>query len=265
MIACRTIAVKNLVTPSKLPGVDAVINPYVGCPHRCVYCYAEFMQRFSGHCEAWGDFLDIKQDWPALSPAKLAGKRLVMSSVTDPYNAFERRYGVTRRILEQLQDCAVHLTIITKSDLVLRDIDLIARLPNAEVALSLNSLDDAFRRRFEPRAPQATRRLAALRRLHDAGIRTILFMSPIFPGITDWRALLDAAAGTISESWFENLNLRNGAHRPVARAIGRYYPALIPLYRRLYRDGNPTYWPHLARLIGQYGEQHRLACRILFH
>ncbi|WAV92033.1 radical SAM protein [Oxalobacter aliiformigenes] len=265
MIVRRIVPVKSLVAPSKLPGTDFVINPYIGCPHQCVYCYAEFMKRFTNHTEDWGDFLDIKRAEKPIDIRKLAGKRIVISSVTDPYNAFEKRYQVTRHILEQLQNAHAAITIITKSDLILRDIDLIGRLENAKVAISLNSLDDTFRRRFEPRAPDASRRLSALRRLHEAGIRTILFMSPIFPGITRFADILDASQAFTGEYWFENLNLDNMARNRVARAIGQYYPELVPLYRTLYREGDRTWWKRLARDIETHCRQHGMAFRNLFH
>lgn len=265
MIACRTVRVKNLLTPSKLPGVDYVINPYVGCPHKCLYCYAEFMKRFSDHTEDWGDFTDVKIPDTPIPLRRLTGKRLVISSVTDPYNAFEKRHGITRSVLEQLAGVPVAITLITKSDLIVRDMELIAGLENAEVAFSLNSLDDAFRRLFEPRAPDVKRRLAAMRRLHEAGIRTILFMSPIFPGITDFAAIIRASSAFTDEYWFENLNLDNLAHNRVARAIGRHYPELVPLYRAIYRDSDKTFWNELAHDIAGYCTQHGIAFRDLFH
>ena len=239
MIVRRIVPVKSFVAPSKLPGTDFVINPYIGCPHQCVYCYAEFMKRFTNHTEDWGDFLDIKRAEKPIDIRKLAGKRIVISSVTDPYNAFEKRYQVTRHILEQLQNAHAAITIITKSDLILRDIDLIGRLENAEVAISLNSLDDTF--------------------------RTILFMSPIFPGITRFADILDASQAFTGEYWFENLNLDNMARNRVARAIGRYYPELVPLYRTLYREGDRTWWKRLARDIETHCRQHGMAFRNLFH
>ncbi len=265
MIACKTVPARSLIAPSKLPGTDFVINPYIGCPHKCLYCYAEFMKRFTNHTEEWGDFLDVKQAMKPLDIRKLAGKHIVISSVTDPYNAFEKRYNATRQILEQLCSAHAAITIITKSDLVLRDIDLISRLENAKVAVSLNSLDDIFRRRFEPRAPDASRRLLALRRLHEAGIRTILFMSPIFPGITRFTDILDASLAFTGEYWFENLNLDNLARNRVARAIGRYYPELVPLYRTIYREGDRTYWNMLSRDIDTHCRQHSIVFRNLFH
>ncbi len=265
MIARQIVPVKSWITPSKLPGVDFVINPYVGCPHKCLYCYAAFMKTFTNHSEDWGDFLDVKHGDKPLSTKRLDGKRIVISSVTDPYNAFEKPYRVTRQILEQLQGCQADITIITKSDLILRDIDLIGQFENVEVAFSLNSLDDDFRRHFEPRAPTATRRLDALRQIHEAGIKTVLFMSPIFPGITDFREIVDASRQWADTYWFENLNLNNTARNPVARAIGQYYPELIPVYRTIYRDGDKSYWYRLMEDIETYCIENSISYRNVFH
>ncbi|WP_462370173.1 radical SAM protein [Oxalobacter formigenes] len=265
MIATKTIPVKNWITPSKLPGVDVVINPYVGCPHKCVYCYAGFMKTFTNHEEDWGDFLDVKHCDKPVSTKQLAGKNVVISSVTDPYNAFEKQYRVTRHLLEQLQECRANITIITKSDLILRDIDLISQLENVEVALSVNSFDDTFRRHFEPRAPTSKRRIDALRQLHVAGIKTVLFMSPIFPGITDFREIVKATRAWVDTYWFENLNLKNTARNQVARAIGQHYPGLIPLYRTIYRDGDKTYWYRLIDEIENYCTEKDIPFRNVFH
>lgn len=265
MIARKTIPVKNWITPSKLPGVDVVINPYVGCPHKCLYCYAEFMKTFTNHAEDWGDFLDVKQCDKPVPTHRLDGKSIVISSVTDPYNAFEKRYRVTRQILEQLQGSRAHITLITKSDLILRDIDLISRFENVEVAFSLNSLDDTFRRHFELRAPTAARRLDALRQIHEAGINTTLFMSPIFPGITDFREIIEASRTWVDTYWFENLNLNNSARNKVARAIGRHYPELVPLYRTIYREGDKSYWYRLMEEIDAFCSERGINYRHVFH
>src|SRR5699024_2195827 len=122
----QEIEVKSYLTKSKLPESDYVINPYVGCPHGCKYCYAEFMKRFTSHNENWGGFLDVKKCDSKINSRILSGKRVFLSSVTDCYNPFERRYGVTRKILEQLigVDCVINIS--TKSSLILRDVDLLS-------------------------------------------------------------------------------------------------------------------------------------------
>jgi hypothetical protein len=125
-------------------------------------------------------------------PEKYAGKEFFFGSVTDPYNPQEETYRRTRTLLEQLQGkCdGIKISIQTKSDLVLRDIDLIKTFPNARVGFSINTLDESFKNDMD-RAVSIERRLAAMKKLHDEGVRTTCFISPIFPGITDVPAIID--------------------------------------------------------------------------
>ena len=179
----KEVAVKDLVTKSNLPASDYVINPYVGCPHGCRYCYACFMKRFTNHGEAWGSFIDIKRCDKPISKKKLQGKSVFLSSVTDCYNPFEEKYRNTRKILEQLISINCELNISTKSHLILRDIDLLKQCNNLKVSVSVNTLDEQFKNDMD-HASSIMKRLETLEILHQNGIYTVLFMSPIFPGIT---------------------------------------------------------------------------------
>lgn len=114
----------GLILLSELYGVT-IDNPYVGCTHACKYCYARFMKRFSGHTEKWGDFIDIKTCEKPIDLHKIKGKTVFLSSVTDCYNGYEEKYGITRSILKQLVEAEAQITISTKSSLILRDIDLL--------------------------------------------------------------------------------------------------------------------------------------------
>lgn len=124
----KEINVNDYVTKSNLPASDYVINPYVGCPHGCKYCYASFMKRFTGHKEDWGTFVDVKRCDKPINVNKLRGKRVFLSSVTDPYNPLEEKYEFTKKILMQLLSAECELSISTKSSLILRDIDLLKSL-----------------------------------------------------------------------------------------------------------------------------------------
>lgn len=119
------IDVRSIFTKSNLPVGEYSVNTYVGCTHRCKYCYASFMKRFTGHTEPWGTFLDVK-NWPEIKdPKKYAGKELFIGSVTDPYLPQEKIYERTRALLIQLKGSGAKISIATKSDLILRDLDLI--------------------------------------------------------------------------------------------------------------------------------------------
>lgn len=112
--------------------------------------------------------------------------------MTDPYNPQEEIYGRTRALLTELQGSGVKLSIATKSDLILRDLDIIKTFPNARVSWSVNTLDETFKADMD-KAVSIERRLAAMKAFHDAGVRTTCFISPIFPGITDVKAIIERA------------------------------------------------------------------------
>lgn len=250
----RQIEVKNVLTKSNLPVSDYSVNPYVGCTHACKYCYASFMKRFTKHPEEWGTFLDVKY-WPEIkNPQKYCGKELFFGSVTDPYNPQEETYRRTRSLLEQMQGSGVKLSIQTKSDLVLRDIDLIKTFPDARVGFSINTLDESFREDMD-NAVSIDRRLAAMKKLHDEGIRTTCFISPIFPGITDVPAIMDRVIGQCNLVWLENLNLRGSYKSVILQYIREKHPELMPLYEEIYTHGSRLYWETLDAKMRDYAEQ----------
>ena len=172
-ILIGNVDTKNIMTKSGLPVGGYSVNPYVGCTHACKYCYASFMKRFTGHTEEWGTFLDVKH-WPKLkTPKKYAGQRVVIGSVTDGYNPQEEAFCNTRKLLEQLRGSGADILICTKSDLVVRDIDLLKELGRVTVSWSINTLDEDFKKDMDS-AVSIKRRLNAMKRVYDAGIRTCL-------------------------------------------------------------------------------------------
>ena len=253
----QEIQVKTVLTKSNLPVSDYSVNPYVGCTHACKYCYASFMKRFANHPEPWGAFLDVKY-WPEIkNPEKYAGKELFISSVTDPYNPQEEKFRRTRALLEQLAGSGVRLSIQTKSDLVLRDMDLIREFPDARVGFSINTLDEDFRADMD-RAASIERRLAAMKELHDAGIRTTCFVSPIFPGITDVEAIIGRVKDQCNLIWLENLNLRGSYRSVILQYIREKRPELYPLYEEIYIHGSRAYWEALYGRVRAYALQNGL-------
>ena len=219
--------------------------------HGCRYCYASFMKRFTGHAESWGTFLDVKI-WPEIkNPSKYAGKELFIGSVTDHYLPQEEQYGRTRALLEQLKGSGAKISIATKSDLILRDLDLIKTFPNARVSWSVNTLDENFKNDMD-NAVSIGRRLTAMEIFHRAGVRTTCFVSPIFPGITDVKAIIERTRGLCNLIWLENLNLRGSYKTVIMEYIQKKYPELLPLYQEIYRKGNRSYWELLDAELKAY-------------
>ena len=254
----REIEVKGVITKSNLPVCEYSVNPYVGCTHGCRYCYASFMKRFTGHTEPWGAFLDVK-NWPEIkNPKKYAGKELFIGSVTDPYLPQEEKYGRTRALLEQLKGSGAKLSIATKSDLILRDLELIRTFPQARVSWSVNTLDVGFKNDMDS-AASIGRRLAAMKAFYRAGVRTTCFISPIFPGITDVKAIIGRVNGQCNLIWLENLNLRGSCKTVILGYIQEKYPALLPLYREIYQKGSRSYWERLDERLRAYAAETGLA------
>lgn len=253
----KEVVVKDLVTKSNLPASDYVINPYVGCPHGCRYCYACFMKRFTNHSEAWGSFIDIKRCDKPISKKKLQGKSVFLSSVTDCYNPFEEKYENTRKILEQLISIDCELNISTKSQLILRDIDLLKQCKNLKVSVSVNTLDEQFKSDMD-RASSIGKRLETIETLHENGIYTVLFMSPIFPGITDYKEIIVKTHRFVDEYWFENLNLRGSYKQDILSYIKNAYPQLVELYDEIYVKGNMGFWNNLSVEIEEYCVEHSI-------
>ncbi len=160
-----------------------------------------------------GTFIDIK-NWPEIkNPGKYAGKELFICSVTDPYQPIEEKYEKTRALLKQMQGSGCSISIATKSDLILRDFDLIKTFPNARVSWSINTLDEDFKDDMD-KGVSIERRLEAMKAFHDTGIRTTCFISPIFPGITDIKEIILRTKDQCNLVWLENLNLR-GSYKAV--------------------------------------------------
>ena len=240
----QEVNVKSILSKSNLPVCEYSVNPYVGCTHGCKYCYASFMKRFTGHPEPWGTFLDVKY-WPKIkNPGKYAGKELFIGSVTDPYNPQEEVFGRTRELLLELKESGAKISIATKSDLILRDLELIKTFPGARVSWSINTLDEVFKNDMDD-AVSIKRRLSAMEAFHQAGIRTTCFISPIFPGITDVKAIIRRAKGCCNLIWLENLNLRGSFKPVILDYIRNKYPDLVSLYEEIYTHQNRNYWINL--------------------
>ena len=253
------VETKSVMTKSNAPLGGYSVNPYVGCPHACRYCYASFMKRFTGHTEDWGTFMDVKE-WPEITnPKKYAGQKVIIGTVTDGYNPLEETFGKTRKILEELKDSGADILICTKSDLVLRDLDLlkeINRNNRLTVSWSVNTLDESFKDDMD-----IERRLAAMKQIYDAGIRTVCFISPVFPGITDIEAIIEQAKNQCDLVWLENLNLRGGFKKTIMDYIAEKYPDLTPLYDEIYNKKNRSYFEALEKKAEEIAKKY--GCRFV--
>ena len=253
-ILIQDVETKNIMTKSTLPVGGYSVNPYVGCTHGCKYCYASFMKRFTGHTEPWGTFLDVKH-WPVIkNPQKYKGQRVVIGSVTDGYLPQEAQFRNTRKLLEQLKNSGAELLICTKSDLILRDLDLLKEMGKVTVSWSINTLEEAFQADMD-NAVSVERRLDAMKQVYDAGIRTVCFISPVFPGITDFEAIFHRVKEQCDLVWLENLNLRGAFKQEILDYIKSKYPQLATLYHVIYTEGDRSYFRDLEERARQLAEE----------
>jgi DNA repair photolyase len=206
------ITAKSALVRSRIPGVDFVINPYLGCAHGCRYCYAVFMRKYSHfHLNApWGSFVEVKVNIVEVLRGELRRKRrrsrAMLSSVCDPYQPAEARYRLTRGCLEALQEYGWGFSILTRSPLVTRDLDIFRATPDISVGFSIPTDDDRVRKILEPNAPPIGARLAALKKLHEAGVDTWVFVAPMLPLNPD--RLYAAIAPYITHLMVDPLNYR---------------------------------------------------------
>ncbi|TDA64096.1 MAG: radical SAM protein [Clostridia bacterium] len=247
---------RSALNRSGIPGMDYCLNPYTGCAHACVYCYACFMKRFTGVEAPWGSFVQVKTNFAERLQEDLRrlrrGGTVMLASVTDAYQPLEAEYGLTRAALELLIGSALKVSILTKSDLVLRDMDLLLRLPGAEVGFTLTVADDNIARYLEPGAPPPSRRLAAMATLVQAGIPTWTFIAPVIPGIGDTpenlEALLEAIVATGTPTvHFDPLNFYPSAVANLHRLLARHFPRSLPAFQEACRDQR-AYRAHLQTL-----------------
>lgn len=264
MLEIKEIPVGNIFSKTSFKGYSYVVNPYTGCASGCLYCHACFIRQFTNHMnEDWGEFIDIKR-WDGVVRTNRAVKdhNILMSTITDPYNPVEKEYKNTRYILERLHEIGCNLTVCTRSDLVLRDIDILKDM-KARVSISINALDENFVRGLENTTSIADR-FKALKKLHDEGIYTILCVSPIFPYITDFEEIVEKAKDYVDEYWFENLNLRQPYKNKVLDFIRTSYPEHAAEYEKIYVNIDREYWFFLKHNIMQYCKKNKFTYKIDF-
>jgi DNA repair photolyase len=255
------------------------VNPYRGCEFGCHYCYARYTHEFM---EVPGDEFEskiyVKQNAGALVERDLSrqpvwGEHIAIGAATDPYQPAEREFGATRAVLEKMAEReGLSLSITTKSNQVVRDLDLLKRISERSaltVNLSITTVRARLARTLEPRAPRPDLRLGAVRELRDAGIAAGVLAMPIVPGITDGAQDLDRlarAARDAGAQWFAGnvLYLRSASRKHFMDFIGGQFPKLVRQYEAWYlRHGNApdSYRQQMSALVQSLREKYDLGSR----
>ncbi|KXB05779.1 hypothetical protein AKJ49_00065 [candidate division MSBL1 archaeon SCGC-AAA382A03] len=227
----------SIISNSEIYGVDYSINPYTGCEHGCKYCYATFMKRFTDHDESWGEFVDVKINSRQVLENDLMKKNkgsILLSSVTDPYQPLEKKYEITRRILERLSNTKFEVNILTKSKLVTRDLDILKEFKSERISVgfTVNFLDENDKEIWEPGASEILDRIEALAKISRNNIDCYVHVGPYFEGITNLEKILNKTENYIEELQIESINL-NKRDKIIMKIIRENYPHLIEDYKKI--------------------------------
>ena len=235
----REIKCKTALSNSSLPGLDYSLNPYRGCQHKCIYCYVPNFLRIQR--KEWGDFIDVKKNIPTVLSKELKNRKpgaVGISTVTDPYQPVEKKYHLTRYCLEQLLRYDFPVCIQTKSSLIQRDIDIIPKFSKAEIMITISTLNDKERHILEPNSSPIKKRLDALKKYSETGVKTSVFFGPIYPTIKkeDLQEIIDTfVENGANEIMLDKFNLKPGILEPLEK--------IFPEHRNLLKD--PSYFKQI--------------------
>jgi DNA repair photolyase len=229
------------------------LNPYMGCVHRCTFCYVRSFEARADRPsdDRYGSSIRVKTNIADVLRRELARaswerESVVLGAATDPYQPAEGRYRLTRACIEAFRDAASPFSIITRGPLVVRDVDVLAEAASradVSVNFSVPTLDHEIWRRTEPGTAPPRQRLRALKQLIDAGVKAGVGMAPILPGLSDKPELLaevvrEARAAGATGIWANVLHLQPGTREHFLAALERDWPELLPHYEELYRRGS---------------------------
>jgi DNA repair photolyase len=240
---------KSALNPVKGMGFKWSLNPYMGCAHRCTFCYVRAFERRADRPsdERYGHTIRVKTNIAQVLRRELARpswqrEHVVVGAATDPYQPCEGRYRLTRACLEAFAAAANPFSIITRGPMILRDLDVLARaarLAKISITFSIPTLDEEVWRKTEPSTAHPRQRLRAVKALVDAGIRVGVGMAPVLPGISDREDQLAEVVRAAREAgatgvWTNVLFLRPGTREHFLEAVARDWPELLPYYENLY-------------------------------
>lgn len=264
----KEVVCKSVLNKSAL--ADYCINPYIGCQHACKYCYAEsYTRRFSKHTEAWGDFVDVKINAPFVLAREVRRKpkgTVYLSSLTDAYQPLERKYELTRKLLEILLQHQFPISIQTKSALVLRDLDLIKKFHEREVGFTITTLNEDVRKLFEPASSSVKEKLRAVKELKESGVKTYAFFGPILPYFSDQNLeeyFHQIAGAGVDYVYVDKLNLKPGLWVNLERFLQKDFPQLQEKWKDILH-GQSDYYKNLKVKIDSICRELKLECRFCF-
>ncbi len=249
------IRIKRALSRSGLSDLDYALNPYAGCYHACIYCYAREFTKMRDVAKHWGSIIAVKTNIVDVLRREIEKTErgvVGIGTITDAYQPIEAEYGLTRRCIEALLNSGFHVSIQTKSYLVTRDLELLASRPSlVDVGFTITTLDNSVARFLEPRAPDPRERVAALERVASAGIETWVFLGPIVPGYNDdpssIERVIEIAASTNSVLYYDKLRVKK-------------FMLTDPRLAEIASKACNYPWRKLFKLIDQLCRKHGVRC-----
>ncbi len=274
MLKVREIHAKSILNKSKLS--DFTLNCYVGCSHRCLYCYARYMTKFRDRPEDWGEFVDVKINAPEVLKEQIKKielpKEIYMSTVCDGWQPLEEKYKLSRACLKLLLEAGFSISILTKSKLIRRDFDLLeAHNKQSSLGMTITTLNPELKRLLEPNASDSRERINTLKEAQQKGIEIYVFLGPLIPGFTDTEANLEEVFSGLKDLdlnhiYIDRLNQRWGVLESLKKGLegieGEKVKLLVDSYTN---DGNyRNYSQKLRYNATKFASQFGLADRVRF-
>ncbi len=268
-IVVRETTCKTILNRSGIG--DYCLNCYGGCTHGCVYCYARFMQRFHPHAEPWGQFVDVKVNAVEVLQRQLRRARrgeVFLSSVCDGWQPIEAERTLSRQCCQLLVQNGFRVSVLTKSALVLRDLDIFTG-HRARIGVTVTTLDERLRELWEPGASRVEDRLRVIEAAHRRGLETSIMFGPLLPFLADDQASIEALFQRATDlavdvMWVDALNLRSGVWPAVLALLREKFPELRASYGRLLFETGPreSYLAQLRKRVMQAVDRFSLQDRV---
>lgn len=259
----KLCANRPVLNPCTLEGKNYQVDPYIGCEHYCYYCYALNQAETD-----WSKEILIHKDITGQLESELTGippQSIYMGWQTDPYQPCEADTMQTRKVLELLQKKGFSVSILTKSDLVLRDLDVLQEMDEPVVSFSIAFTDNQIRRIFEAKTVDSEARIAAMRQLKSVGIKSSVLLCPVIPYITDVPAVIDSVAEFASTIWIYGLSILDRSDcnwQNLEGILKRHYSGLKSQIEEVVFTKSHTYWNNLRNQLLQLQQEQNLNLNI---
>lgn len=250
---------RNILHTSTLLDFKYEIGPYYGCEHNCHYCYAHDQEETD-----WTREILIHEDFTEQLETELSGlepQTIFIGMDTDPYQPVEEKYRHTRETLKLFSNKGFGACILTRSDLVVRDIDLLVKMPGSSVGISVAFQDEKTRTLFEASSPSTERRVEALRKVKQAGIETYAMITPVMPLITDIDFQLDMLADCADTIWIYRLSMKSedvASWKNTENILREHFPELADRFKEITFSSGHQYWTDLKRKLEDIQKKRQL-------